>query len=69
VASAYVEDHIDLEPGTVLRRPFTLGVPWPLQAPSISTPEFTVQWLLRAVLDRPLRPDPVTTLELFALTG
>jgi hypothetical protein len=69
VAAAYVEDHIDLEPGSVLRRPFTLGVPMPLPAPSISTPEFTVRWLLQAVLDRPLRPDPVTTLELCAVTG
>src|SRR4051812_12304706 len=57
VATVPVAEHLDLEPGRVLRWPFTLRVPLPLPAPSIRTPEFTLRWLLRAVLDRPRRPD------------
>jgi hypothetical protein len=53
----------------VLRLPFTLRVPLPLPAPSIDTPEFTLRWLLRAVLDRPLRRDPVATVELCGTTA
>jgi hypothetical protein len=69
VTAVPVAEHLDLEPGRVLRWPFTLRVPIPLPAPSISTPEFTLRWLLRAVLDRPLRPDPTTTVELWGTTA
>jgi hypothetical protein len=69
VTTVPVAERVDLEPGRVLRLPFTLGVPLPLPAPSISTPEFTLRWLLRAVLDRQLRPDPSTTLELWGTTA
>jgi hypothetical protein len=68
VTAVPVTEHLDLEPGRVLRWPFSLRVPLPLPAPSISTPEFTLRWLLRAVLDRPLRPDPSTTVELWGTT-
>jgi hypothetical protein len=59
----------DLGPGRVLRLPFTMAVPCPLPAPTLSTPDFTLRWLLRAVLDRPLRADPCTTLELYGTTA
>ncbi|MGZ4568204.1 MAG: hypothetical protein ACXVFZ_15520 [Blastococcus sp.] len=69
VATDALTDHLDLEPGRELRLPFTLRVPLPLPAPSISTPEFSLRWLLRAVVDRPRRPDPTTTLELCGTTA
>jgi hypothetical protein len=69
VATVALTDHVRLEPGHVLRFPFTLEVPERLPSPSVSTPEFTVRWLLRAVLDRPMRPDPTTTIELCGTTS
>jgi hypothetical protein len=69
VAVVQLADDVDLEAGGQLRFPFTLRAPLPLPASSISTPEFTLRWLLRAVLDRPLRPDPVTTVELWGATA
>jgi hypothetical protein len=64
VSSAPVAGHLDLQPGRVLRLPFTLPVPAVLPAPSISAPEFTLRWLLRAVVDRPRHRDPCATVEL-----
>jgi len=61
-------DHLELVPGQVLRSPFSLQVPQQLQAPSMSTPAFTLRWLLRAVLDRSMRTDPSTTVELWGTT-
>jgi hypothetical protein len=69
VAAESLAGDVDLEPGRQLRLPFTLRAPLPLPAPSISTPQFTLRWLLRAVLDRPLRLDPVTTVELWGATA
>jgi hypothetical protein len=69
LAVAPIAEDLDLQPGQVLRLPFTLRVPLPLPAPSIDTPEFTLRWLLRAVLDRPLRRDPVATVELCGTTA
>ena len=69
VATVALAGPLDVEPGRVLRLPFTIRPPLPLPAPSLSAPEFTLRWLLRAVLDRPLRPDPTTTLELWAATA
>ena len=69
VAAVAVTGPLDLEPGRVLRLPFTLDVPGTLPAPSISAPEFTLRWLLRAVLDRPVRPDATATLELCGSTA
>jgi hypothetical protein len=68
-AGVPLADSVDLEPGREVRLPFTLRVPLPLPAPSISAPEFSLRWLLRAVLDRPRRPDPTTTLELCGATA
>ncbi|MCZ2812091.1 hypothetical protein O2W15_11660 [Modestobacter sp. VKM Ac-2979] len=53
-----------LAPGQALRLPFALPVPDPLPAPSLSTPEFTLRWLVRVVLDRALREDSSTSVEL-----
>jgi hypothetical protein len=69
VATVPVADQVDLTPGEVVRLPFTLRVPLSLSAPTTSTPEFRIRWLLRAVLDRPLRSDPFTTVELFGTTS
>ncbi|MGY1669199.1 hypothetical protein [Geodermatophilus sp. SYSU D00710] len=69
VATMAVAGPLEVEPGAVLRLPFTIRPPLPLPAPSISAPEFTLRWLLRAVLDRPGRPDATTTLELWAATA
>lgn len=69
IATAALAGRVDLEAGQVLRLPFTIRPPLPLPAPSLSAPEFTVRWLLRAVLDRARRPDPTTTLELRAATA
>ncbi|MGY1781956.1 hypothetical protein [Geodermatophilus sp. SYSU D01036] len=69
VATVAVAGPLDLQPGAVLRLPFTIRSPLPLPAPSLSAPEFTLRWLLRAVLDRPRRPDVTTALELWAATA
>jgi hypothetical protein len=69
ITTAVVAEHVGLEPGRPARLPFTLRPPLPLPAPSISTPELVLRWLLRAVLDRPLRPDPMTTVELSGTTA
>lgn len=69
VAAAPVAGDLDLQPGRVLRLPFDLRAPLPLPAPSMSTPEYTLRWLLRAVLDRPRHRDPTSTIELWASTA
>jgi hypothetical protein len=69
VAVVPLADRVDLAPVQMLRWPFTVRSPLPLPAPSLSTPEFTLRWLLRVVLDRPVRSDPTTTLELWGTTA
>ena len=49
--------------------PFTLAVPQSLPGPSLDTPEFTLKWLLRGVLDRVHRQDPFVELELQGATA
>jgi hypothetical protein len=66
--STCLPERVDLEPGQALRWPFTLRVPLASQAPSISTSEFTLRWLPRAVLDSPPRPDPTVAVELWGTT-
>lgn len=62
---------LDLDPtapALPLRLPFRLVAPPDLPAPSLSTPNFTLTWLLRAALDRPLRPDPFVEVPLHGRT-
>jgi len=59
----------ELERGNPRSYPFTLPVPPQLPAPSMHTPEFSLRWLLRAVLDRPLHKDPYVEVELHGLTS
>lgn len=59
---------LDLEPGIPKRIPFRIVAPSDLPAPSMSSPNFRLAWLLRAVLDRPLRPDPYVEVELHGRT-
>jgi len=68
VASALVAVYFELEPTHPLRFPFTLSVPDNLAAPSVQTPEVTLSWVLRGVLDRARRPDPYVELELRGVT-
>lgn len=59
---------LDLVPGAEVRIPFRLVAPPDLPAPSLSSPTFTLSWLLRAVLDRPLRADPFVEVPLHGRT-
>jgi len=61
--------HHELEAGQPRSYTFTLPVPPQLPAPSMHTPEFSLRWLLRAVLDRPLHRDPYVEVELHAVTS
>lgn len=61
--------HHELERGHPCSYPFTLPVPPQLPAPSMQTPEFSLRWLLRAVLDRPLHRDPYVEVELHGVTS
>jgi hypothetical protein len=69
VSAVPLADHLPLQPGQVLRYPFTLPVPQRLPAPSVSTPDLTLRWFLRAVLDRSMRRDPSTAVELCGTTA
>ncbi len=51
-----------------LRFPFRLIVPPRLQAPSVRTPDYSVRWMLRGVLDWRLHADPSVSLEMHAVT-
>jgi hypothetical protein len=68
IASVMPAEHLELAPGHILRYPFTLHPPDRLPAPTLRTPDFEVRWVLQAVLDRALRRDPRTTLEIPAAT-
>ena len=68
VASSLVAVYLELEPTHPLRIPFTLSVPDNLAAPSVQTPEVTVSWTLRGVLDRARRQDPYVEIELRGMT-
>jgi hypothetical protein len=60
VTAGPVAGHLDLEPGRVLQWPLTLRVPLPLAAPWIRPQSFTLRWILRAVVGRPLGRDATT---------
>lgn len=68
VASVGMAGSPKLDTGRSLHAPFTLPVPQRLPAPSMTTPEFTVRWFLRAVLERPMRPDARGALVMTATT-
>jgi len=57
VASTAAGAHSDFLTDQPRRFPFRITVPKQLPAPSMQTPEFTVTWILRAVLTRAMRPD------------
>ncbi|MGY1700257.1 hypothetical protein [Geodermatophilus sp. SYSU D00766] len=69
VATERLSGPVRAGPGEQLRWSFRLRAPDPLPAPSVSTDEYTLQWLLRAVADRPLRPDVVTAVEMEGRTA
>lgn len=69
ISGAAVSGRVLLEPGHPLRLPFGIPVPGTLAATSMDTPEFTVGWLLRGSLPRPLRPAPRIEVELHAATA
>lgn len=68
VSALTLAEGLVLVPGEPRRLPFTLLMPEDLPAPSLSTPNFTLSWLLRGWVDLPLRPDPFVELELHAST-
>jgi hypothetical protein len=68
VASTAVAAHSDFLTEQPRRFPFRISVPKELPAPSMQTPEFTVTWILRAVLDRALRHDPYVEIEMHGTT-
>ena len=68
VVSALLAVYLELEPSHPLRIPFTLSVPRILAAPSVQTPEVTLSWVLRGVLDRARRQDPYVEIELRGVT-
>ena len=45
-----------------------MPVPPRLQAPTMRTPNFSLTWMLRGVVDRQLRRDPCVAVELHAVT-
>ena len=68
VATAQLAGGLQLDPTQPLWLPFTVPVPPRLPAPSLQTPEFTLSWVLRGVLDRALRQDPYVDVELRGVT-
>lgn len=68
VAGSRLSGPTVLEPADPVRTPFRLILPEDLPAASLVTPNFTLSWLLRAVVDRRLRPDPYVEVPLHART-
>ncbi len=68
VATAQLAGGLQLDPIQPLWLPFTVPVPPRLPAASRQTPDFTVSWVLRGVLDRALRRDPYVEVELRGVT-
>ena len=69
VASTQLAGQHELEPGKPRSYPFTLPIAPQLAAPSMHTPQFSLRWILRAVLDRPLHRDPYIEVELHGVTN
>jgi Arrestin (or S-antigen), C-terminal domain len=68
VASVPLAEHVRLDPSRPLRFEFTVPVPPQLPAPTMRTPNFTLSWMLRGVVDRQLHRDPCVAVELQAVT-
>jgi hypothetical protein len=68
VASTAASAHTDFLTDQPRRFPFRITVPEARPAPSMQTPEFTVTWILRAVLDRAMHPDPHVEIEMHGTT-
>jgi hypothetical protein len=68
VASVPLASHAAFGAGQPRHYEFTVPVPPRLQAPTMRTPNFSLTWMLRAVVDRQLRRDPCVAVELHAVT-
>ncbi len=68
LATVGLGEKVRLDPGQPSRFPFSVAVPAQVPSPSIHTPEFTVSWILRGVLDRALHQDPTVEIELHGVT-
>jgi len=64
VARQVIAHHIEMDPDAPVALPFELRAPARLRAPSLSTDQFSLSWILRGVADRALRPDPYVEVEL-----
>ena len=68
VAQRQIGGSVQLEPGVPVRAPFTLLLPDDLPTASVQNSNFTLEWLLRAMLDRRLRSDPYVEVPLHGRT-
>ena len=68
VASVALADRPELDPARPLTFRFSVPVPDRLPAPSMRTEEFSLRWMLRGVVDRPLRADPCVAVEMHGVT-
>ena len=68
VAGQRVGGPATLDPSEPVGLPFALVLPEDLPAASLHTANFTLTWLLRAVVDRRLRPNPYVEVPLHART-
>lgn len=68
VASLPLARHVGFDAGQLLRYGFTLPVPARLPGPTMRTPEFSLTWMLRGVVDRQLHRDPCVAVELHGVT-
>jgi len=69
VARQALAHHIEMDPSVRVALPFRLQAPGRLPAPSLATEQFSLSWILRAVADRALRPDPYVEVELHGATA
>ena len=68
VVSVALADRVELDPARPLTFRFSVPVPDRLPAPSMRTEEFSLRWMLRGVVDRPLRADPCVAVEMHGVT-
>ena len=68
IARCPLTGDLALEHDQPLRLPFVLALPAALPAASLDTSHFTLTWMLRALVDRPLWPNPSCELALHART-